>query len=381
MVLAAVLVWWGSEAILSSTSGNLLRTVDDPSQPGFEALVEPTPVLAVIAVNGEGALDSVSLLSLVDAADGAVVVAAPTTLAPDEGGEDRTLAEAWRSDGAAGVRRGLGAVLNVGISEDRIIEAGQWEALVAPVAPLEVDNPDAVVPAAGGNVRFAAGEIELKGEDVAAYLGASTAPSSELARLVRLERFWAGWIAAVGAQLAVPGVIPGEASSGLGRFVRSLAGAQVELAALPVVPEAGPNGSEILRPLSGEIAELVARLVPFPVGASPDSRLRVRILDGTGKLDNGLPAAPALVTAGAEVATVGNATRLDYATTQFIVPPGVDRARVEKMREVLGVGEVIDSAESASAVDVTVVLGTDAVTPLGGPFPTPTTIAGAPGGN
>lgn len=379
VVAAAVLVWWGSEAILSSTSGNLLRTVDDPAQPGFEALVEPTPVLAVIALDPSGALDTVSLLSLTGPAEGAVIVASASTLAPDEGGGRRTLADAWSTDGGAGVRRDLGAVLNVGIGEDRVIDAGQWSALLAPVGPLVVDNTDEVTSTSEGGepIRFAAGEIRIPADEVAAFLGAASPGESDLARLVRLERFWAGWIAAVGEGIATPGVIPGEADTGLGRFVRALAGVEVELAALPVAPEPGPEGVEDLRPLADDVAPLVARLIPFPVGDAPDSRLRVRILDGTGQLDNGLPAATSLVTAGAEVATVGNATRFDYAVTQFIVPPGVDTLRVERMRAQLGFGELINSAESASAVDVTVVLGTDTVVPLGGPFPVPTTIAGA----
>lgn len=383
VALAAVLVWWGSEAILSSTSGNLIRTVDDPAQPGYEALVEPTPVMAVVALNPSSGLDSVSLLSLAGPDAGAVIVASAATLAPDEGGGRRTLADAWSTDGGGGVRRDLGAILNVDISEDRVIDAAQWAGLVAPASPLTVDNTDAVVSdvAGGDPLNFPAGEIQLDAADVAAFLGATSPGESDLARLVRLERFWAAWIAAVGEGIASPGVIPGEADSGLGRFVRALAGVQVELAALPVTPERGPDGSEDLRPIAEDVASLVARLIPFPVGDAPDSRLRVRILDGTGRLDNGLPAASSLVTAGAEVATVGNATRFDYTATQFIVPPGVDTRRVERMRAELGLGELINSAESASAVDVTVVLGTDAVGPLGGPYPVPTSNPGAGSGD
>jgi hypothetical protein len=382
VVLAGGLVWWGSEAILSSTGGNLLRTIDDPAQPGFEALVEPTPVMAVIALDADGALDAVSLLSLAGPSEGAVIVAGPTTLAPDEGDGRRTLADAWALDGGAGVRRDLGAILNVAIGEDRVVDAGQWSELVEPVAPLSIANTDDVTASTpgGSSVRFPAGNIEVAAGDVAAYLEASSPGESDLARLVRVERFWAAWIAAVGDQISAPGVVPGEAETGLGRFVRALAGLQVELAALPVVPEVGPGGEEDLRPSTTEIATLVARLVPFPLGASPDSRLRVRILDGTGQLDNGLPAARSLVTADAEVATVGNATRFDYAVTQFIVPPGIDITRVERLRAELGVGEVIASAETASAVDVTVVLGTDAIGPLGGPFAPPTTAAGGGSG-
>jgi hypothetical protein len=83
-------------------------------------------------------------------------------------------------------------------------------------------------------------------------------------------------------------------------------------------------------------------------------------------LNNGLPAAPSLVEAGAEVATVGNATNFDYSTTQFIVAESGDLAWAERLRDSLGVGEVVSSAEQASAVDVTVVLGRDALESLNG---------------
>lgn len=383
LVLAGFLLWWGSEAILSSTGGNLLRTIDDPAQPGFEALVEPTPVMAVIAVDSDRRLSSVSLLSLTGPGAGAIVVVAPSTLAPDEGSGPRTLADAWDTDGAPGVRRDLAAVLNVGIAEDRVVDPEQLGDLMGPVSPLGVVNPDefATQDANGQTERFPAGELQLDAGSVATYLGAGPRGERDLARLVRLERFWAGWLAAVGSGIAEPGIIPGEAATGLGFFVRSLAGARVEITALPARAESLPGGGEVLRPLGDDVAVLVSRLVPFPVGAAPDSRLRVRILDGTGQLDNGLPAAQPLVRQGAEVATVGNATRFDYATTQFIVPPGVDATRVERMRAELGVGEVVSSAESASAVDVTVVLGADAVGRLGGPYPPPTTLVELTGGN
>jgi len=382
VVVAAVLVWWGSEAILSSTGGTLLRTIDDPAQPGFEALVEPTPVMAVIATGDDGALGSVSLLSRTGEDAGAVVVVAPRTLAPAQDGSQRTLAESWALEGASGVRAGLGAILNVGIAEDRVVDPAQWATLIEPIGGLRIDNPDPVTfPGPDGQpVRFPAGSAEVVASQVGAYLAASSPGESDLARLVRLQRFWAAWLSSVGAAIADPGVIPGEADSGLGLFVRTLAGVEVELTALPVVPEAAPAGGENFRPVADEVALLVSRLVPFPVGASPDSRLRVRILDGTGQLDNGLPAAPPLVAAGSEVATVGNATRFDYATTQFIVPPGVDEARVAALREALQFGDVVASAESASAVDVTVVLGLDAVSALGGPYPPPTIPGGSLGG-
>ena len=187
--------------------------------------------------------------------------------------------------------------------------------------------------------------------------------------MVRHQLLWAAWFEAVGLQLDDPDVVPGESGSGLGLFVRALAGSEVEIATLPVsVRTAGDTGSVAFVPLDGDVDALVARLIPFPVGPSPGSRQRVRILDGTGQLNNGLPAAPLLVEAGAEIATVGNARSFDYRTTQFVVGAEVDQQTVERITAAFGAGDVVTTEEAGSAVDVTVILGEDVVRLLGGPF-------------
>ena len=201
----------------------------------------------------------------------------------------------------------------------------------------------------------------LGASEVADYLDARSRSESDLNRMIRQQQFWAAWLASVGRNLADPAVVPGESDTGLGRFVRSLAAVEVEFATLPV-----RTTSDGLLPEPEAVAELVARIVPFPVGASPESRVRIRILDGTGRLANGLGAVPVFVSAGAEVATLGNATTFSYSVTQFIVAADGNLAEAEELRDALGVGEIVTSSEQASAVDVTVVLGSDAVPLIGG---------------
>ena len=364
VAVATFLIWWGSGAILGTTSGTEVRTITDPAQPGFEALVDPTPVMAVLDTDPDGGLDNVVVLSLVGQREGGVIVVPPSVLADPDGGRD--LDAIWRDEGRDATIRGVEQILNVAIGENRIVEAGQWEQLVEPVGPLTVGNPDTVsgpAPTGSGTVSFPAGELSLEASQVASYLAASAPNESELNRMVRVQQFWAAWISAVGERVSEQGVVPGEADTGLGRFVRSLAVSEVELATVPVAP--GSNGTtEVVVDATGT---LVARLIPYPVGPTPESRLRTRILDGTGQLGNGRPAVQTFVAAGAEIATLGNATNFDYRTTQFIVASPEDRVRAEALRDALGVGEVVDSAERASAVDVTVILGTDAVGTLSGP--------------
>lgn len=385
VVVAGLLVWAGTNAILANTEGNLIRTVDDPTQPGFEALVEPTPVMAVIVVDDNDALGSAVVLSLTGDRVAGMVFVPPATVIPepdrnadavgDTGidAESEVLADRWSSDGTDGVKSGIEQILNVGIVEARVVDSVQWAALMSPVGDLVVTSPDTVSAVIGdendgsgsSTVTFEAGEIVVSPDQVGAFLAATNGAESDLNRMVRQQLLWVAWIEAVGADLAQPGVVPGESDTGLGRFVRAMAASQIELVTLPVRTVTVPSSGEaIFVPAAQQVDAMVARLIPFPVGAAPGSRLRVRILDGTGMLNNGLPAAPSLVEAGAEVATVGNATNFDYSTTQFIVAESGDRAWAERLRDSLGVGEVVSSAEQASAVDVTVVLGRDALESL-----------------
>lgn len=403
-MVAGLLVWAGSNAILANTEGNLIRTVDDPTQPGFEALVEPTPVMLVVVVDDDDALGSAVVLSLTgDRVAGMVFVPPATEVGTrpaagddadantadaaadadadagvdDSVGSSPVLADLWDSGGADGVKSGVEEILNVGIGEARVVDSEQWSALLAPVGDVVVTTPDTVTVVVvtedddgvtgTSTVTFEAGDIVLAPDQVGPYLAASTGVESDLNRMVRQQQFWVAWLEAVGADLQVPGVVPGESDTGLGLFVRTMAASQIELVTLPVRSVTVPQtGQTRFVPAFEQVDALVATLIPFPVGAAPESRLRVRILDGTGVLDNGLPAVPRLVEAGAEVATVGNATAFDYLTTQFIVAEDGDVGRAERLRDSLGVGEVVGSAEQASAVDVTVVLGRDALEVLGG---------------
>jgi len=244
---------------------------------------------------------------------------------------------------------------------------------VEPVGDLAITIPDAVAATVIGDdgepstVAFEAGAIDLSPADIGAFLAAASGAESDLNRMVRQQLVWVAWLEAVGADLQNPGVVPGESGTGLGRYVRTLAASQIELVTLPVRTVADPGSGVVgFEPADEQVNALVATLIPFPVGPVPGSRLRVRILDGTGALDNGLPAVARLVEAGAEVATVGNATNFDYSETQFIVAEFGDLDRAERLRDSLGVGEVVRSAEQASAVDVTIVLGRDALVVLGG---------------
>ena len=106
------------------------------------------------------------------------------------------------------------------------------------------------------------------------------------------------------------------------------------------------------------VLDAVAAIVPFPDGA-PGGRPRIRVLDGTGKLGNGVNAAIILNAAGGQVDVVGNAKSFGQKVTQIIVFDGTSEATARKMRAALTMGEIIESTQSNSGADMTVILGED----------------------
>src|SRR5690606_34380572 len=63
------LTYAGTRILRSSTAGEVVRAVDDPSAPGYEALVRSTPTLAVLHDLG-GDLDAITVLTLPDPEQG-----------------------------------------------------------------------------------------------------------------------------------------------------------------------------------------------------------------------------------------------------------------------------------------------------------------------
>jgi hypothetical protein len=66
-----------------------------------------------------------------------------------------------------------------------------------------------------------------------------------------------------------------------------------------------------------------------------------------------------LGTAGAQVQKVGNATEFGVETTRIVYFDESQRARVEALREAMGVGELVRSDAINAAVDVSIVVGED----------------------
>ncbi len=355
----AGLVYAGTRIIRSSTQGEILSRVSDPAAPGYEALVEPTPTLVLIH-DVDGLVEGLTVLTLTDpGAGGGGVMFVPTRVVAELPVFETAPIEAAYDLGSPELQADVvGDVVTAGIDEHTVVDADRWAGLVAPVAPLTIDNPDDLE--VDGELRFPAGDLELEAEDVGPYLAARAEGESDLGRLFRHEVFWDAWLEAVAAA-GTPDAVPGELESGIGRFVRELAAGPRVLATLPVRPATlrGYDDEPVFRPVTADVTELVARLVPFPRSPRPGVRERVRVLNGTGDLDAAQRLARSLPALGVEVAVVGNARSLaqDTTTIAYVGPDHEDAA--DAIRDLLGVGEVLVDPRPGDVADITVTLGAD----------------------
>jgi hypothetical protein len=369
-----VLVYAGARTVLDSNDGRLVNRVTDPAAPGWEAIVEPTPTDLVVAVDADGTMLGASVLVLTGQGSGAVLQIPAETLVPITVDGVKlpgiSLAYEWTLTGMDGVRARVGDLLNLELTDAQAVTAPEWAALVGQAGPLAVSSPDPAVDESG-RVVFPQGTIQLAPTDVASYLSVQGRNESDLARLVRVEAFWKAWLEAVGSSGGA--ALPDPVDQGLGLFLGTLGSEAVRYEILPVTPEPGPGG-EVYLPIDDEVAAVVAELVPFPRGA-PGMRPTVRVLDGTGQLDHGVDAAVVLGASGAQVEVIGNATDFGVSTTEitYYDPALADEA--ERLRDALGVGSV-EQSDQKSAIDITVVLGTDAMALGGTSAAVPGTAAG-----
>jgi hypothetical protein len=231
-----------------------------------------------------------------------------------------------------------------------VVDDARWAELVAPVAPLTIENPDTV-----GD--FPAGTLSLTADQVGAYLAARGEAESDMARLYRQQLFFEAWASAVAAS-SDPAAVPGEVDSGIGRFVRGLASGPRRVATLPVVETS--DGDTVRTEADADaVSALISELVPFPTASRPGGRVRVRLLDGSGNPDHVLTTAPLIVPVDSEIVVVGNADAFGYETTEIRYHHPTFKPAAEALRDALGAGTVIDDPRQTDAFDVTIVLGTD----------------------
>ena len=365
MLLASIpaLAWIGFRTVLETTDGQAVDPELDPNEPGYEAFLDPTPVALVAGLDPEGALSWVTVLALGGPAEegGSVLFVPIGAVVDDPELGVVTLAEVWAASGRSGLPAAAAAVLGAGFSEVVVLEHGTVSALLGPAVPLTVQLNDELP-------GFDTGEEELDAEEVPELLELRAEAESDLARLVRHEDIWRAWLASVAAS-SDPDVVPGERTSGIGRYVRGLAAGAVSFDVVPVTPVEPDDDDRDEDEDDGErfdvdpeaVYALVADRIPFPGAPRPGDRLRVRVLDGVGADGLALRAARDVVRAGGQVAVVGNADRFGADDSRLVY---FDRTLSDEVADVaafLGVDQVQreEGPNPNDLVDLTLVVGSD----------------------
>jgi LytR cell envelope-related transcriptional attenuator len=347
----ALLALAGVSMVRNSTVGRYEQALG-PEEPGYQALVVPTPTMALVHRAADGTLAGISLLALEPDDDGgSVVVVPPSLVAQQDPNVTTSLADVYGTDGAAGVTAALGRVIAVAIGDPVELDDSDWARLVDPVGPIELtlENPVG---------EWAAGPVALEPADVGRFLSARDPEETDLDRLERQEQFWAAWLQQVSD--GNDDAVPGEVEAGVGRFVRGIAADTVLTEALPVVRDDQPAGV-LLRPNPGPVSRLVALAVPFPTSPEAGSRIKLRLLNGTTDPSLTAAAATRLVERGAEIDMVGNASSFDVAETTVTYSGGGDRPGLATwIAAVLGTENIEELPPAEDEIDVTVILGDDA---------------------
>jgi LytR cell envelope-related transcriptional attenuator len=349
VVAAAGLTYVGIETVRSSRAGQVVSTVTDPTAPGFEAFLEPTPTLALLHVEG-GELRSIAVMALHSGdVGGSILLVSPRTFPKSE--DLLNYAALMSLPGAeANVVGSLQKSLGFGIAEVAVVDGARWAELVGPVGPLEVESPTS----AGS---FPAGPITLPADQVGAYLAATGEGEVSQPAVLRERAFFRAWLDAVAAS-DDPAVVPGEVELGLGRFVRGVANGPHAIETAPVAVHEFDGVQRTYLDRSAMDA-LVPDLVPFPVAGEPGGRVRVRLLDGTGDPKHVQRAAPLVVPGDAEIVVVGNADAFDYRATEIRYHNPLAKVAARTLQDALGTGELVDDPRQTDTFDVTIILGPD----------------------
>jgi hypothetical protein len=387
VIAAPLLAWKGFSILRTEHTGHETSTEDDPTKPGYEALVTPTPTSILADIGPDGSLQGVTLITLPSQEGGGNIIFFPIgTVLPvplRQPVEEAALNVIYAESGASGLEQRIETMLGAGVGEFVEVPRNQWANLVAPVAPLTVQNPTAAQTTndAGNPVNFPAGEIQLSAEQVGLYLQADSPDEADPVRLARHEAFWDAWLAALDE--AGESAVPGEGENGVGGAVLGLIGGPRNISTIPATPVPVPGipaiESDVFRPDTLAIVSQVPELIPFPQGVG---RLRTRLVMGVeGQTDRVAETAHTLVQAGAEISVIANADEFGAQQTQVVYFRPAQRERAQRLLDALGAGELVRDDSPGDTFDVVVVLGQDYIDTLsGGAAPDGTTPPTVPTG-
>lgn len=360
LVLAVpILGFIGLRSVGSSTRGQVLSGHARPSAPGYQALVEPTPVALVMQVDADGNAVSLTLLSLSgpDQKGGAVVSIPVGARLAKPLYRYRTLGELVRRGSVDSAAASIAGELGLGFTEAMRLDPAKLTSFLQPAGAITIDNPVDVH--APDGERFAKGTIAVSPSQAPGYLAANDDEGSEITRLQRIQLFWKAWIQKIHDAGGRRGIVPGEADAGLGRYLRGLAAGTSVTASLPILPADPLDGKETFA-LDREASRiLLTNAVPFPVAGNAGDRATAKVLNGTGP--GAIPPAilQRIAFAGIQMNIIGNAPRFDVQRTTITYSDPTVRPFVLLIAGVLGPVRIVHAQSGEDNTDITIVIGKD----------------------
>jgi polyisoprenyl-teichoic acid--peptidoglycan teichoic acid transferase len=220
---------------------------------------------------------------------------------------------------------------------------------------------------------FQAGRQRFDGRKAVKFLGYMGPDEDELARFGRAQQLWEALFTRFAGKKAgdLERIVAGFGSAlvtdapprDVGVFFSAFAGAGADARSyrtLPVDPIGSGGEEDAFRVRDTDLEALVAGMLAAsrPPDA-PGRGTRVQVLNGNGEPEVGAQVASLLVPDGFRITLTGNAQRFDYAGTRIVFYRDADLAVAQRIRQRLGVGEIVKGRTQQSIVDITIVVGRD----------------------
>lgn len=329
----------GYHTLLESRAGIVVDQLS-PADPGWTALVDPTPVYGVAEVL-DGSVTGLTLVVGRETSTAGSVILAPASLSVVGGALDAGGAEQAVSD--------LARAMRLDTVDITVVDEAGWSDVLGDQVYV-IDNPDPV-PAADGTTVFPVGMVEVTADNAAVFLGRPLDGAPAYSTLVRRQRFWSAVVAdPPGQPVEIDGAGGADGADSLAaHLVETFEPAGGQVLELPTVEV---DGSDEFTIDPAAVEELVRTTVAFPAGSDDTDRLRLRIMDRSG--DQPITEiAAALAGHGIEVVQIGRALRFDDGPTEVVVPGDIGFVNETADSPAVGaVHQLDDLSDSLGAVPV-----------------------------
>lgn len=361
------------------TGVRALKRYEGATKVTVESIKLPvTPVGMLATVDADDELTSVAIFVLTAGTQlGGSIVTMPASsdVAAGMGDVHTPLTQVYREGGAEALVSAVESVLSLTIDVSQVATAAETEALLAPVAPIDVNLPtDVQSTSAGGDtdVLIPAGEARLSAAQSVQVLTTVADGQLNADRRGNIDAVYAGVAAGVGTGETTPDVtVP---ITTLGDLVDRLFAGPVEsrgLTAEPIAADVNPDAIDVEVVVRYEAIFVLASVAPASMSA-PSTGLTFRIEAPPGYEDRVKFAVRAILFLGGNVVSVYLGGEVHEATRYYIDDPRlVDEA--EANNALFGNTETLIPEVPIEGVDVILQLGTDFLNGVGDDLPSTTT--------